>query len=133
MRPRARRHHGERQKDQGAGAADQTGIHLRLRSHQRSAGVAHRGEAGRADEGARREDERDAADPHQTAAVRAPGLPAGVPDRLHARAEGGSAEGGVAIQDGAGVHAADHQGSGRQDRPVVHSQRRELARWIPRS
>ncbi|PYQ99964.1 MAG: hypothetical protein DMF96_04995 [Acidobacteria bacterium] len=44
----------------------------------------------------------------------------------------GSAEDGLAIQDGTGVHATDRQGSGRQGRTAVHPERSELARGIVR-
>ncbi len=41
------RHHRERPRHQGAGAADQAGLDLHVRSHHRTAGVAHRRAAGR--------------------------------------------------------------------------------------
>ena len=75
----------------------------------------------------------DAAVPDQAAALRAAGLPARGRDRLHAGAEGGSAEDRVAVQDRSALHAADHPGSRRQDRHVDGAKRRELAWRVVRS
>ena len=51
----SRRHHRQRQRDQGGRAADQAGVSLRVRSRHRPAGVADRGAPGAAVRRARRE------------------------------------------------------------------------------
>ena len=56
-----RRHHRRRQADQGGRAGHQAGLHLRVRSRDRHAGVADRGAAGAAVRRARRADLADAA------------------------------------------------------------------------
>ena len=88
VRADPRRHHGRRPQDCRRGAAHQAGLHLRVRSQDRRAGVADRRAGGRERHGAARVVFADATLPHQAAVGRAPGIPAGVRDRLHAGAEG---------------------------------------------
>ena len=76
---------------QGRGAGDQAGVHLRVRSRDRQAGVADRGTAGAAVRRAGREDLADAAVSDQAAGVRPAGRHTRRSDRFHARAEGGGA------------------------------------------
>ena len=68
-----RRHQRQRQADQGRGAGQQAGLHLRVRSPDRRAGVADRRAAGAAVDRARRAHAPDAAVPDQAARVRAAG------------------------------------------------------------
>ena len=77
------------QEDQGDRADHQAGLGLRVRSHQRPAGVADRRAAGRKRRRARRVVFADAAVRHQAAAVRSPGRVARRSDRLHAGAARG--------------------------------------------
>ena len=86
VRADPRRHHRQRQADQGGRAADQAGLALRVRSRHRRAGVADRRAAGREGRRARRVVRADAAVPDQAAGVRSPGRVDRRPDRLHARA-----------------------------------------------
>ena len=108
------RHHRQRQADQGRRAADETGLGLRVRSQDRRAGVADRRAAGRERRGAERMVCADAALPDQAAGVRASGLSRIRCHRLHAGAQGRSAEDRVAVQDRPDLHAADHARRGRQ-------------------
>ena len=61
------RHQGRRQADQGRGADHEDRVHVRLRPHERQAGVADRRAAGAAIDGARRTDLADAAFPTKPA------------------------------------------------------------------
>ena len=63
----------ERPAHQGAGAADQAGVSVRAESRDRRADLADRRAPGAAVDGAEREDQPDAAVPHQAGAVRPAG------------------------------------------------------------
>ena len=65
------------------GAGHQTGVHLRVRSRHRRAGVADRGAGGAVFGGAGRVDLADPALPDEAAALRPPGGHRGGPDRLY--------------------------------------------------
>ena len=77
LRPAVRadpvRHDRERPARQGAGAADQAGVPVRPQSRDRRADLADRRAAGAAVDRARREDQPDAALPHQAGAIRSAG------------------------------------------------------------
>ncbi len=110
VRADPRRHHGQRPQDRRGGAADQAGVHLRVRSQDRRAGVADRRARRREGHGAARVVFADAALPHQAAVGGAPGIPAGVCDRFHAGAEGRGAGADRQVQDRSALYAADRQG-----------------------
>ena len=136
LRADPRRHHGQRQADQGARAAEQAGVSLRVRSHERPAGVAHRGAAGRERRRARRVVLADAAVPDQAAGIRAPGRVDRRPDRLHAGAPRRSRQDCVELQDRADLHAAGGQqvaGSAGHAHVAARHRRRELAGRLVRS
>ena len=99
VRADARRHHRRRQEDRRDRAADQAGLHVRVRSQDRRAGVADRRAPGRARHAAARVVFADAALPHQAARVRAQRLHRRHGDRLHAGAEGRGAEDPAGLQD----------------------------------
>ena len=84
VRADPRGHHGQRQADQGDRAADQAGVALRVRSRDRTAGVADRGAAGRKGRRSRRVVRADAAVRDQAAGVRSTGRVDRRSDRLHA-------------------------------------------------
>ena len=108
-----RRHHRQRPRDQGDRAADEAGVALRVRSHQRPAGLADRRAAGAERRRARRVVRADAAVRHQTAGLRSAGRLGRRSDRLHAGAARRSGEARLAIQDGSDLHAAGgEQGRG---------------------
>ena len=92
--------------DQGGRAGHQAGVRVRVRSHDRQAGVADRRAAGAAVRHAGRADVADAAVPDQAAAVRSAGRHGRRSDRLHAGAARGGARAREAVPDRSAVHAA---------------------------
>ncbi len=99
-------HRRQRQADQGGGRADQDGHAVRVRSHDRQAGLADSGEAGAAGQRAGRMVFADPADSQQAAGLRAQRLHEGRPDRLHAGAAREGARNGQGLPARAGLYAA---------------------------
>jgi hypothetical protein len=106
-------HQRQRPGNQGSGAAEQTGVPLRLRSRDWPAGVAHRRACGAAVGRAGREDLADAAVSDQAAGLCAQlSEGTGRLDRFHTRAACAGARSAQAVQGGAfAVHSGD---SGRR-------------------
>ena len=112
-----RRHHGERQADQGRGAAEQGGVPVRLRPRDRAAGLADRGAPGSTERHPRREDVADAAVPDQTAGVRTTGSHGERADRFHPGAPAAGARAVEILPDGPDVPAAGRQQDWRSATP----------------
>ncbi len=100
------RHHRRRQTDQGGGAGDQAGLHLRVRSRHGQAGVADRGAAGAGVQRAGRAGVEDAADPVKARAVRHSGRDRRQSHRSHARDSSGGDRDRQAIRPRIRLHAA---------------------------
>ena len=131
-------HHRRRAGHQGGGAAQQAGVHLRLRPGDGRAGVADRGPAGPRLGRARRAALADPAVPHEAAAVRAAGRDGGRPHRLHPRTEGRGRRAARPVRVGADVHRAHRArpAAGGQERHHLQPRHRggaELERGRGRS
>ena len=87
------------------GAADQAGLRVRVRPHQRPPGVAAGREAGPANGGPEGVDGQDAAVPVEAAGVRSAGRDARRSDRLHARAARRGSEGHRGVEARPDLHA----------------------------
>ena len=108
----AGRHHRRRPANQGGGAGDQAGVHLRVRPGHGRAGVADRGTSGAPVDGARRAGRADPAVSHPARPLRPPGGVGRRPPRLHAGAERRGAAHRVGVPARADLHPAD-SGGGR--------------------
>ena len=114
-RARARRHRRRRQGHQGAGAAFQAGVPLRLRPGDRRSGLADRRVARAAVRRPRRAGLADPAASDLAAALRPPGTRHLRPDRLHARVAGDGSRVRLPLPHRPDLPTADtDRGTGRQ-------------------